>query len=51
MAVESGRVQMADDHARRVMVRRIRGIVRSILIHSSLIPAAFVFTLPFLWML
>ena len=51
MAVESGPVQMADDHARRIMVRRIRGIVRSFLIHASLIPAAFVFTLPFLWML
>ena len=53
MAVESRQVQpnIADDHARRVMAKRVRGLVRSILIHASLIPAAFVFTLPFMWML
>lgn len=31
--------------------KRIKGFVRSILIHSALIPFAFVFMLPFLWML
>lgn len=31
--------------------KRVKGMVRSILIHASLIPAAFIFMLPFLWML
>ena len=31
--------------------KRIKGFVRSLLIHSALIPFAFVFMLPFLWML
>lgn len=31
--------------------KRLKGFVRSILIHSALIPFAFVFMLPFLWML
>lgn len=31
--------------------KRLQGIVRSILIHAALLPAAFVFMLPFLWML
>ena len=43
--------QFAQDHARRLMARRIRGLVRSVLIHASLIPAALIFTLPFMWML
>lgn len=54
MAVKGRQVgssEPGDDYARRLMARRIRGIVRSVLIHASLIPAAFVFTLPFMWML
>ena len=53
MAVESRQVQsqMDADHARRVMAKRLRRVVRSVLLHTSLIPAAFVFLLPFLWML
>jgi len=31
--------------------KRIKGVVRSILIHSALIPFALIFMLPFLWML
>ena len=31
--------------------KRVQGIIRSILIHAALLPAAFVFMLPFLWML
>ena len=53
MVVESQPVQpyQSDDHAKRIMAKRIRSLVRSILIHASLIPAAFVFILPFMWML
>ena len=53
MVADSQQVQpqFTDDHARRMFAKRIRGIVRSILIHASLVPAAIIFTLPFLWML
>ena len=36
---------------RRTIQKSVRGGIRSILIHTSLIPIAFVFMLPFLWML
>ncbi len=35
----------------RLTKKRIKQIFRSVLIHASLIPAAFMFLLPFLWML
>jgi multiple sugar transport system permease protein len=35
----------------RLTRRRIRQTIRSIMIHAALIPAAFLFMLPFLWML
>ncbi len=53
MAVESQKAQptIAHDRASLLMAKRIRGVIRSALIHASLIPAAFVFMVPFLWML
>ena len=53
MVADSRQVEslIAHEHAQRQRAKRIRGFVRSILIHSSLIPAALIFTLPFMWML
>ncbi len=34
----------------RLTAKRVRGVVREVLIHIVLLPAAFVFLLPFLWM-
>lgn len=31
--------------------KRVSGMIRSVLIHAALLPAAFIFMLPFLWML
>ena len=53
MAVESSQLPstLADDQSKRLLIKRLKGMVRSVLIHAGLIPAAFVFLLPFLWML
>ena len=53
MVADSRQVEslIAHEHAQRQRAKRIRGFVRSILIHASLIPAALIFTLPFMWML
>ena len=53
MVADSRQVESLIPHeqARRLRAKRIRGVVRSILTHASLIPAAFIFTMPFLWML
>lgn len=53
MAVETQpRVQSsAKPRARRGYAKRLKQVVRSILIHSALIPFALIFILPFLWML
>jgi multiple sugar transport system permease protein len=37
-------------HPRWLTMKRVRGLVRHILTHIVLLPAAFVFLLPFLWM-
>lgn len=52
MAIQTEGVPAISPEARRRQIRkRIRGAVRSVLVHTSLIPIAFVFMLPFLWML
>lgn len=53
MAVETQpRAQsIAKPRARRGYTKRLKQVVRSMLIHSALIPFALVFILPFLWML
>jgi multiple sugar transport system permease protein len=53
MAVETQQATTTPVHSRRVGLtrKRIRQIVKQILIHATLLPAAFVFMLPFLWML
>lgn len=53
MAVESQPAIAPRSSRQRVWLgkKRIRGTIRSILLHASLIPAAFVFMMPFLWML
>lgn len=53
MAVETQpRVQSsAKPRARRGYAKRLKQVIRSILIHSALIPFALIFILPFLWML
>lgn len=53
MAVKSQQAQtpIVPERANKLVAKRVRSIVRSGLIHASLVPAAFVFLLPFLWML
>lgn len=54
MAVDSQRVIPTQSVSRTkglLAPKRVRGYIRSLLLHASLIPAALVFLLPFLWML
>ncbi|MBV7331227.1 carbohydrate ABC transporter permease [Chloroflexi bacterium TSY] len=54
MTVDTQKAASALPATRRgafITKKQVRGIIRSILIHASLIPAAAVFMLPFLWML
>ena len=54
MAVETQQARPTisqNSSSRRVTAKRIRGLIRTTLIHASLVPAAFVFLLPFLWMI
>ncbi|MCI0530278.1 MAG: carbohydrate ABC transporter permease [Nitrospira sp.] len=52
MAVETQKAPQTLVRHRSWLVRKqVRGIIRSIVIHSALIPAAFLFLLPFFWML
>lgn len=51
MAVESTKPTTRSRSSGWLTKKRLTGYLRSILIHTSLIPAALVFLLPFLWML
>lgn len=53
MAVETqqARPTISQNSSRRVTAKYLRGLTRSTLIHASLVPAALVFLLPFLWMI
>jgi multiple sugar transport system permease protein len=52
MAVETQEApQTLVRHRSWLARKQVRGIIRSILIHSALIPAGFLFLLPFFWML
>ena len=52
MAIETRKAAQASTTYKSVLSqKRLRSILRSILIHSALLPAAFLFLLPFFWML
>lgn len=52
MAVETQKApQTLVRHRSWLARKQVRGVIRSIVIHSALIPAAFLFLLPFFWML
>jgi multiple sugar transport system permease protein len=52
MAIETRKAVQASTTYKSVLSqKRLRSILRSILIHSALLPAAFLFLLPFFWML